>query len=138
MSLAVRTDTNGPPLLLPSWIICVAPPQRRYVGDVRHIVVVMSTDDAIVALANPVRRLLLEIPADGQQTAGALSARFALSRRAVAEQLNVLRDAGPVTTRSLAVTGIIACRQSHLSTSLSGYTRSNVTGVGACAASPTT
>ena len=73
------------PLLLPNWIICVAPPQRRYVGDVRHIVVVMSTDDAIVALANPVRRLLLEIPADGLQTAGALSARFALSRRAVAE-----------------------------------------------------
>lgn len=54
-------------------------------------------DDAVFsALSNPVRRRILEILTDGPQTAGALAARFDLSRPAVSEHLGVLRRAGLV------------------------------------------
>ena len=46
-----------------------------------------------LALANPVRRRLLELLADGPRTAGNLAAQFDLSRPAVAEHLQVLRRA---------------------------------------------
>ena len=72
---------------------CVAPPQRRYVGEFRHIVVVMWTGDVFVALA-PVRPRLLLILANRPRPAGALGAQFALSRTALAEHLNGVRDAG--------------------------------------------
>ncbi|KXP13337.1 ArsR family transcriptional regulator [Tsukamurella pulmonis] len=55
-----------------------------------------STDRVFLALANPVRRELLRILADGPLAAGELSERFTLSRPAVAEHLKVLRDAGLV------------------------------------------
>jgi len=48
-------------------------------------------DDLFLALANPVRRRLLEILAEGPRTAGDLAAQFDLSRPAVAEHLQVLR-----------------------------------------------
>lgn len=60
----------------------------------------MATDDTFAALANPVRRRLLEILADAPQSAGALSDHFDLSRPSVAEHLKVLRDAGLVTDRA--------------------------------------
>ena len=53
-------------------------------------------DDVFLALASPTRRRLLEILADGPQTAGDLAARFELSRPAVAEHLKVLREAALV------------------------------------------
>nr|WP_108637692.1 metalloregulator ArsR/SmtB family transcription factor [Mycobacterium numidiamassiliense] len=57
----------------------------------------MATPDRIfLALANPVRRELLEILARQQLSAGELSERFELSRPAVAEHLKVLREAGLV------------------------------------------
>ena len=57
----------------------------------------MATSDRIfLALANPVRRELLEILARQQLSAGELSERFELSRPAVAEHLKVLREAGLV------------------------------------------
>jgi len=46
-----------------------------------------------LALANPVRRRLLRLLADGPRTAGELAGQFALSRPAVAEHLQVLRRA---------------------------------------------
>lgn len=50
------------------------------------------TDDAVfLALANPVRRRVLELLADGPRTAGDLAAQFDLSRPAVAEHLQLLR-----------------------------------------------
>ncbi|CAM3079232.1 ArsR/SmtB family transcription factor [Tsukamurella hominis] len=55
-----------------------------------------STDRVFLALANPLRRELLRILAEGPLAAGELSARFTLSRPAVAEHLKVLRDAGLV------------------------------------------
>ncbi len=53
----------------------------------------MSDDEVFLALANPVRRRLLELLVDGPRTAGDLAAQFDLSRPAVAEHLQVLRRA---------------------------------------------
>ncbi|RUP00970.1 MAG: ArsR family transcriptional regulator [Mycobacterium sp.] len=53
-------------------------------------------DRIFAALANPVRRRLLEILSCQSMSAGELSERFELSRPAVAEHLKVLRDAGLV------------------------------------------
>ncbi|WP_077080978.1 winged helix-turn-helix domain-containing protein [Mycobacterium numidiamassiliense] len=58
--------------------------------------VVATPDRIFLALANPVRRELLEILARQQLSAGELSERFELSRPAVAEHLKVLREAGLV------------------------------------------
>lgn len=54
-------------------------------------------DRVFVALANPVRRELLELLAGRPLSAGELSDQFELSRPAVAEHLRVLRGAGLVT-----------------------------------------
>lgn len=53
----------------------------------------MLDDLLFTAMANPVRRRLLELLCDGSQTAGALAAQFDLSRPAVSEHLQVLRRA---------------------------------------------
>ncbi|WP_181779756.1 ArsR/SmtB family transcription factor [Pseudonocardia pini] len=58
-------------------------------------------DDVFLALANPVRRQLLQLLAVGPRTAGELAGEFtagerALSRPAVAEHLAVLRRSGLV------------------------------------------
>ncbi len=60
------------------------------------MLVVASTDRVFLALANPVRRELLEILSRQPLSAGELSERFELSRPAVAEHLKVLREAGLV------------------------------------------
>lgn len=54
---------------------------------------VTGVDRVFLALANPVRRELLEILFRQPLSAGELSERFELSRPAVAEHLKVLRDA---------------------------------------------
>ena len=56
----------------------------------------MPSDDVFLALANPVRRRLLEVLTEGSHSAGALAGLFDLSRPAVAEHLKVLRQAGLV------------------------------------------
>ncbi|MCU1488435.1 MAG: putative ArsR family transcriptional regulator [Actinomycetia bacterium] len=56
----------------------------------------MASDLVFSALANPVRRQLLEVLTEGPRTAGALAAPFELSRPAVSEHLAVLRKAGLV------------------------------------------
>lgn len=62
-----------------------------------YIRLVAGTDRVFLALANPVRRELLEILSRQPLPAGKLSERFELSRPAVAEHLKVLREAGLVT-----------------------------------------
>jgi DNA-binding transcriptional ArsR family regulator len=52
----------------------------------------MATD-TFTALANPVRRQLLELLVDGPRTAGDLARQIDLSRPAVSEHLQVLRNA---------------------------------------------
>ena len=51
------------------------------------------------ALADPVRRAILERLADGEVGAGELAAAFPVSRPAVSRHLRVLREAGLVTSR---------------------------------------
>ena len=53
----------------------------------------MRADQLFTALANPVRRRLLEILVDGPRTAGALASEFELSRPAISEHLQILRRA---------------------------------------------
>ncbi|MBB4742061.1 DNA-binding transcriptional ArsR family regulator [Actinoplanes octamycinicus] len=57
----------------------------------------MPEMDVFGALANPVRRQLLDALRDGPRAAGDLAGHFALSRSAVSEHLAVLRHAGLVT-----------------------------------------
>ncbi len=57
----------------------------------------MPDIDVFGALANPVRRQLLEALREGPLPAGELAGRFALSRPAVSEHLAVLRHARLVT-----------------------------------------
>jgi len=56
----------------------------------------MAAVDVFSALANPVRRRLLEVLQTGPRSAGDLAGEFDLSRPAVSEHLTVLRIAGLV------------------------------------------
>jgi DNA-binding transcriptional ArsR family regulator len=55
--------------------------------------------DAATAIADPVRRDILGMLRDGPMTAGAIAARFEISRPAVSRHLRVLRETGLVTDR---------------------------------------
>lgn len=56
----------------------------------------MDVDTVFTTLANPVRRHLLELLAEGPRRAGDLAAEFELSRPAVAEHLQLLEAAALV------------------------------------------
>jgi DNA-binding transcriptional ArsR family regulator len=51
------------------------------------------------ALADPTRRRIVELLADGERSAGALASEFAVSRPAVSRHLRVLRQTGLVQAR---------------------------------------
>ena len=55
--------------------------------------------DAFAALADPTRRQILELLGDGELEAGAIAARFAISRPAISRHLRVLREADLVDVR---------------------------------------
>jgi DNA-binding transcriptional ArsR family regulator len=57
----------------------------------------VSDTDVFSALANPVRRRLLELLVESPRNAGSLAAEFDLSRPAISEHLGVLRRAALVT-----------------------------------------
>lgn len=52
--------------------------------------------EAVRAIADPVRREILDMLRDGPRTAGAIAAAFAVSRPAVSRHLRVLREHGLV------------------------------------------
>jgi DNA-binding transcriptional ArsR family regulator len=54
---------------------------------------------AIEALADPTRRHIVELLADGERSAGELAGEFAVSRPAVSRHLRVLRETGLVQAR---------------------------------------
>jgi DNA-binding transcriptional ArsR family regulator len=54
---------------------------------------------AAAALADPIRRRVLELVRDGEVPAGELAAQFRVSRPAVSRHLRVLREAGLVHER---------------------------------------
>src|SRR5882757_804882 len=55
---------------------------------------------SLLAIADPTRRRILELLAQRDRTAGELVAEFDLSAPAISQHLNVLREAGLVTTRA--------------------------------------
>ena len=57
----------------------------------------MPAPDVFGALANPVRRRILELLREQPRAAGEIAAEFHLRRPAVSEHLQVLRNAGLVT-----------------------------------------
>lgn len=56
--------------------------------------------EALAALADPVRRELVDLLAHGELAAGDLASRFPVSRPAISRHLRVLREAGLVTARA--------------------------------------
>jgi DNA-binding transcriptional ArsR family regulator len=55
---------------------------------------------AAEALADPTRRRIVELLANGERSAGELAAEFSTSRPAVSRHLRVLREQGLVTARN--------------------------------------
>jgi DNA-binding transcriptional ArsR family regulator len=55
--------------------------------------------DAAAAIADPIRRRVLELVRDDELPAGAIAAEFPVSRPAVSRHLRVLREAGLVRER---------------------------------------
>ncbi|HEY0944355.1 MAG TPA: metalloregulator ArsR/SmtB family transcription factor [Opitutaceae bacterium] len=55
---------------------------------------------SLLALADPTRRRIIELLARRERTAGELVKEFALSAPAISQHLNVLREAGLITTRA--------------------------------------
>jgi DNA-binding transcriptional ArsR family regulator len=55
--------------------------------------------NALEALADPTRRKIVELLADGEQDAGSIATRFPVSRPAISRHLRVLREAGLVRVR---------------------------------------
>jgi DNA-binding transcriptional ArsR family regulator len=56
--------------------------------------------EALQAIADPTRRRIVELLAVRERTAGELVQEFELSAPAISQHLNVLREAGLVTTRA--------------------------------------
>lgn len=55
---------------------------------------------SLVAIADPTRRRIIELLAVRERTAGELVKEFDMSAPAISQHLNVLREAGLVTTRA--------------------------------------
>jgi DNA-binding transcriptional ArsR family regulator len=55
--------------------------------------------DAFAALADPTRREIVELLADGERPAGEIAARFDVTGPAISRHLRVLRDTDVVTVR---------------------------------------
>jgi DNA-binding transcriptional ArsR family regulator len=76
------------------------------------------TVHAFDVLGDPVRRRILELLADGEQTSGALTAvvraEFAISQPAVSQHLAVLRQSGFVTVRPEGARRIYSLRTAPL------------------------
>ncbi|HWA26410.1 MAG TPA: metalloregulator ArsR/SmtB family transcription factor [Lacunisphaera sp.] len=61
---------------------------------------------SLLALADPTRRRIVELLAERDRTAGELVDEFDVSASAISQHLNVLREAGFVTTRAEGQTRI--------------------------------
>ncbi|WP_415908115.1 metalloregulator ArsR/SmtB family transcription factor [Oleiharenicola sp. Vm1] len=61
---------------------------------------------SLEAIADPTRRRIVELLAQRERTTGEIVAEFDLSAPAISQHLNVLRDAGLITTRAEGQTRI--------------------------------
>lgn len=55
---------------------------------------------SLAAIADPTRRRIVELLAEGERSSGELVEEFDLSAPAISQHLNVLREAGLVVTRA--------------------------------------
>ena len=69
---------------------------------------------SLAAIADPTRRRIVELLAQRERTAGELVDEFDLSAPAISQHLNVLREAGLVTTRAEGQTRIQALNPAGL------------------------
>jgi DNA-binding transcriptional ArsR family regulator len=60
---------------------------------------IFGVETTFEALADPIRRRVVELLADGERSAGEIAAAFPVSRPAVSRHLRVLRNAGIVQAR---------------------------------------
>jgi len=56
--------------------------------------------NALAALADPTRRRILELLADGERSAGEIASEFRMTRPGVSRHLRVLREQGLVQARA--------------------------------------
>jgi DNA-binding transcriptional ArsR family regulator len=68
-------------------------PQDAAMGDEQ------ATDEALKAIAEPRRRAILRLVAEGELAAGEIAAAFDVSRTAVSQHLTVLKNAGLLDER---------------------------------------
>jgi len=59
----------------------------------------MAAMQSLAAIADPTRRRIVELLAEGDRTSGELVDAFDMSAPAISQHLNVLREAGLVVTR---------------------------------------
>jgi DNA-binding transcriptional ArsR family regulator len=72
-------------------------------------------DDVLRALSAPTRREILRLVRDDEMAAGAIAARFTVTRPAVSEHLRVLRETGLVSERRDGVRRLYRARPEALS-----------------------
>lgn len=70
--------------------------------------------DGFTALADPTRRGIVELLADGERDAGTIAGHFTISKPAISRHLGVLRDGGMVTMRRDAQRRIYSLRPEGL------------------------
>lgn len=63
---------------------------------------------AFAALADPTRRRIIEILAQGERPAGDISSQFNMTPQAVSQHLKILKDAGLVSVRAEATKRLYA------------------------------
>jgi DNA-binding transcriptional ArsR family regulator len=71
-------------------------------------------DGALKAIAEPRRRRILELVRDGELTAGEIASHFDVTRPAVSQHLNVLKDAGLLRERRRGTQRLYAARPEGL------------------------
>ena len=70
--------------------------------------------NGFAALADPVRRTIVDLLAAGERDAGAIAGEFSISRPAISRHLRVLREAGLVNVRVEAQRRVYSVRPEGL------------------------
>lgn len=70
--------------------------------------------DGFTALADPTRRRIVDLLADGERDAGSIAAGFEISKPAISRHLRVLREGGIIQVRQEAQRRIYSLRPEGL------------------------
>lgn len=71
--------------------------------------------DAFKALADPTRRRILELLAQGDLTAGEIAAHFDMTKPSVSHHLNILRSAALITDERRRPEHCVQCESDRIS-----------------------